>query len=94
MASERETLRLSVAGLNCAACSMKIERALAGLPGVVEATVDMAGGRISLSLMRRGSAADIVESVREVMASIEPGAAVLDGWDPEGNVVQFKQPNA
>ncbi|MDI9387897.1 MAG: heavy metal translocating P-type ATPase [Synergistota bacterium] len=83
MASERETLRLSVAGLNCAACSMKIERALAGLPGVVEATVDMAGGRISLSLMRRGSAADIVESVREVMASIEPGAAVLDGGVPK-----------
>lgn len=83
MASERETLRLSVAGLNCAACSVKIERALAGLPGVAAATVDMAGGRISLSLMRRGSAADIVESVREIMASIEPGAAVLDGGVPK-----------
>ncbi len=78
MASGQETLRLSVAGLNCAGCAMKIERALAGLPGVSSASVDIAGGRIRLSLAERGGTSDIVESVRRVVTSIEPGAAVSE----------------
>ena len=78
MNSGEEKIRLSVAGLNCAACSLRIERALYGLPGVTFAAVDMAEGRIRLSLSKRGRTAEILESVRKVVNSIEPGAAVLD----------------
>ena len=36
------TLRFEVSGLNCGACAARAERAMAGVPGVTSATVNLA----------------------------------------------------
>ena len=34
--------RLQISGMTCASCAMRVEKALAGVPGVTEATVNLA----------------------------------------------------
>ena len=43
-------LELGIEGMSCAACSSRLERALAKLPGVSEASVNLATRRASLDL--------------------------------------------
>ena len=38
-----ETISIGIGGMSCAACSARVERGLAALPGVLEATVNLAG---------------------------------------------------
>ena len=54
-------LSLPIAGMTCAACAGRVQRALGKLPGVVEATVNLATERAEL----RGTAAlpDLVAAV-------------------------------
>ncbi|HMW43552.1 MAG TPA: heavy metal-associated domain-containing protein, partial [Plasticicumulans sp.] len=42
------TLELPVAGMSCAACVRRVERALTAVPGVQQASVNLATGRASL----------------------------------------------
>ncbi|MEX2502953.1 MAG: heavy metal translocating P-type ATPase [Trueperaceae bacterium] len=46
-----ETLELSVTGMTCAACSARVERALAKLPGVLDANVNLATERAHLRVL-------------------------------------------
>lgn len=45
----REELTLPVAGMSCAACVSKVEKALKGLPGVEDATVSLAAGKAGVT---------------------------------------------
>src|SRR3972149_3905629 len=45
-----EELTVPVAGMTCAACVMTIEKALRGLPGVHDASVNLASGKASVRL--------------------------------------------
>ncbi|MBP0446431.1 copper-translocating P-type ATPase [Roseomonas sp. SSH11] len=47
-ASPTETTELAVEGMNCAACTGRVERALAALPGVEEAVVNLATRRATI----------------------------------------------
>src|SRR3990170_9006480 len=44
-ATRLRELTIPVAGMSCAACVNKVEKALKGLPGVREATVSLAAGK-------------------------------------------------
>ena len=41
-----ETLDLAIAGMSCASCVGRVERALAAVPGVLDASVNLATGRV------------------------------------------------
>ena len=70
------TLRLSLGGLNCAQCSVKIEKSVSELPGVSSASIDMITGGMKISLNGKDSAADVISRVRQIVEAIEPGVAV------------------
>ncbi|MDP1930647.1 MAG: heavy metal translocating P-type ATPase [Gammaproteobacteria bacterium] len=54
MAASKETrrtsLELNITGMNCASCVGRVEKALLGVPGVLEASVNLANGRATLKL--------------------------------------------
>ena len=61
----RETRELSIAGMTCATCALRVERALAAVPGVLRAEVNLASNRSSVE----GTAgvlrpADLIAAVR------------------------------
>ncbi|KSV75192.1 hypothetical protein N185_17585 [Sinorhizobium sp. GW3] len=43
-----ELVELTVGGMDCASCAMKIEKSLRALPGVVEANVSFGSGRATV----------------------------------------------
>ncbi len=63
----RSTLvSLSLAGLHCAGCTARVESALRGVPGVLEAQVELAGGRARVILDRaEAGIADLVAAVEK-----------------------------
>ena len=48
-----ETLRLAVEGMHCASCVRRIETAVAAVPGVRDASVNLATGRLTVRLAAR-----------------------------------------
>lgn len=42
-------LVLAVSGMTCGGCAGAVARALSAVPGVVEARVDLAGGRVTVT---------------------------------------------
>ena len=59
-----ETLDLSIAGMTCASCVARVEKALSGVPGVLEASVNMATERASVrALGGEGMAPALVAAV-------------------------------
>jgi Cu+-exporting ATPase len=46
-----EVLELGIAGMTCASCTRRVERALAAVPGVLEAAVNLASARATLRLL-------------------------------------------
>ena len=60
-----ETVTIPVSGMTCAACSSRVQRALAGRPGVEQAAVNLLLGSATITFdPRRGSASDLVDAVR------------------------------
>lgn len=61
-----ESIHLQVAGMSCASCVGSVERSVASVPGVVEATVNLATERASVRLAR-GTAlrADLQNAIEE-----------------------------
>ena len=56
----RQGVDLAIDGMTCATCVGRVERALAGVPGVLEATVNLATGRAHVLRVQRGaSSADL-----------------------------------
>lgn len=53
---------LAISGMTCGGCAGAVTRALSAVPGVVEARVDVAGGRATVTGTAR--AEDLIEAVQ------------------------------
>ena len=62
---EPRRLSLPVAGMSCASCTGRVERALAALPGARDVSVNLATGRASLTLSGDTPPTGVVEAIRE-----------------------------
>ncbi|MEQ8967088.1 MAG: heavy metal translocating P-type ATPase [Azospirillaceae bacterium] len=62
-----ESVRLSIGGMTCATCAGRVERALTAVPGVVEASVNLATETATVRVVGGGRVgrAPFVEAVRE-----------------------------
>ncbi len=67
---------LAVEGISCASCVMKIEKALLALPGVVEASVNLALGRVKVGYLQTrtdiGEVKRTIESTGYTVISLAP----------------------
>jgi Cu+-exporting ATPase len=67
---------LSVEGISCASCVLKIEKALLALPGVVEASVNLALGRVKVGYLQTrtdiGEVKRTIESTGYKVISLAP----------------------
>src|SRR5207302_6272180 len=59
-----ESVRLRIAGMHCASCVSRVEAALASVPGVAGAAVNLATMRAEVRLARPVEAAALLEAVR------------------------------
>ncbi|MDV7144469.1 heavy metal translocating P-type ATPase [Tropicimonas sp. TH_r6] len=78
--STSDTLFLNIDGMACAACSGRVERALKAMPGVAEASVNLAGESAKVRFEAEADAGDLVATldmagyparVREAVFSVE-----------------------
>jgi len=84
-AATTESLRLDIAGMTCASCSGRVERALNKVPGVVTASVNLATEQAAVALVPGTDPAALVQAVEAAgyAASIrEPDAR--DAPPPSG----------
>jgi copper chaperone CopZ len=67
MASEQPTriVRLRVAGMGCEGCVTSVRQALAGVPGVVRAEVDLEGGTAEVEAAAATDPQALVQAVDE-----------------------------
>lgn len=73
-------LAVPIAGMHCASCTGRVERALAALPGVSEVGVNLATGRATLSLADPGAAASIAEAIARTGFAV-PETTTIIGVD-------------
>jgi Cu+-exporting ATPase len=59
-----DSIRLRIAGMHCASCVSRVESALASVPGVTEAAVNLATMRAEVQLSRPVEASTLAEAVR------------------------------
>jgi Cu+-exporting ATPase len=64
--------RIHVTGMSCASCVARVEQALAGVPGVVSASVNLASEKATVEYLEGTQLADLRRAVKE--AGYEPGA--------------------
>ncbi|WP_186185322.1 heavy-metal-associated domain-containing protein, partial [Burkholderia gladioli] len=62
-ASAAAPIELDIAGMTCASCSSRVEKALAQVPGVSRASVNLATERASISVEDSVSATQLVAAV-------------------------------
>jgi copper ion binding protein len=72
-----EPIDLPVSGKTCASCVMRVEKALGKVPGVAEATVNLATERAFIRADASVSAADLAAAVREAGYEVETSDAAL-----------------
>ncbi|HSJ81360.1 MAG TPA: heavy metal translocating P-type ATPase, partial [Thiobacillus sp.] len=58
-----ESLTLGITGMTCASCSSRVEKALARVPGVLEASVNLATEQATVKLTQGTSAATLIAAV-------------------------------
>lgn len=72
------SVRLSVGGMHCAACSTRIERVIGKLPGVESAEINLASAEMRLSFNpQRITLNEILDRVRALGFTVEPPATRL-----------------
>jgi len=69
------TVELPIRGMSCASCVARIESALAGQPGVVQATVNLATERASIRFEDGATPRTLVEAIRDLGYEV-PGETV------------------
>lgn len=80
---------LNVSGMTCASCVGRVEKALKNVPGVVDASVNLASGRAHVNLARSGpTASDLTNAV--VNAGYEATVAVDRKADAQKRERQLK----
>ncbi len=76
------TIRLSIHGLTCASCVGRVERALRDVPGVADATVNLATERAEISLggpVERSSLVEAVEKAGYGVMDLPPIELAVEG---------------
>jgi P-type Cu+ transporter len=74
-----ETVELVLEGMHCASCVGRIERALAAVPGVLEASVNLATGQASVRFLRHAATpADLVRAVEAAGYRAQPARREKD----------------
>ena len=58
-----ESITLDISGMTCASCSSRVEKALAKVPGVIEASVNLATEQASVKRVQGTSAAALIAAV-------------------------------
>ncbi|WP_205189631.1 heavy metal translocating P-type ATPase, partial [Burkholderia sp. LMG 13014] len=58
-----QTIELSVDGMHCGGCTGRVQRALAAVPGVVDATVDLDGHSATVTAQETIDAAQLVDAI-------------------------------
>jgi len=80
-AAAHDRWRLPIQGMTCAGCAQRVEQALAGVPGVTRAEVNLASERAAVeTLAGRVRAADLIAAVRRAGydASVDDGDAAAE----------------
>ncbi|WP_435258280.1 heavy metal translocating P-type ATPase [Thioclava sp. FR2] len=73
----RESVSLPIEGMTCASCVGRVERALRAVPGVVNATVNLATERAEVSLGEPVARADLIRAVEDVGYTVTTSAVEL-----------------
>ncbi|MEL7116241.1 MAG: heavy metal translocating P-type ATPase, partial [Pseudomonadota bacterium] len=73
-----------ISGMHCASCVSRVEKAIAGVPGVSTAAVNLASGTAHVTFAGRAETTPLVEAVRQVGFGVE---APSDG-DVHGDEAQ------
>ncbi|MDO9219380.1 MAG: copper ion binding protein, partial [Thiobacillus sp.] len=58
-----ETCTLDISGMTCASCSARVEKALSKVPGVLDASVNLATEQATIKLVKGNSAAMLIAAV-------------------------------
>lgn len=70
---EEARISLSVTGMTCAACARRVERALNKVPGVIQATVNLASEKATVQFDgRTADVGQLVESIRKAGYGVAP----------------------
>lgn len=72
-----ETISLPIEGMTCASCVGRVERALKGVPGVVDASVNLATERADVRLVAPVPRATLVHAVEDVGYSVRAATVEL-----------------
>jgi Cu+-exporting ATPase len=86
-----ETLTLAISGMTCASCSARVEKALNKVPGVLEASVNLATEQATVKVALGTSAAALIAAVERAgygaqlplpsgAAEVAPRRALPDWW--------------
>jgi len=78
-----DRIELSVAGMTCASCVGRVERALGKVPGVTAASVNLASERAQVHVLRGVSAAALIAAIERAGYEAKPVAAAGDLLDAE-----------
>ncbi|MBN3784178.1 copper ion binding protein, partial [Burkholderia sp. Ac-20345] len=73
------TIELSVDGMHCGGCTGRVQRALAAVPGVVDATVDLDAHAATVTAQETVEAAQLVEAASAAGYRAAVRAPVLEG---------------
>jgi Cu+-exporting ATPase len=84
-------LRLAVQDMTCASCVGRVEKALRQVPGVIEASVNLATESASVTMAGAGDAAALVAAVRAAgygaRSEVDARTAVAEPWLGDGRRV-------
>ncbi len=97
-----ESLTLNIAGMTCASCSARVEKALGNVPGVLNARVNLATEQAAVEAVRGTSAAALIAAVERAgygaqlpqAASASPAAPLraLPDWWPVALAIALSLP--
>ncbi|TQF00450.1 MAG: copper ion binding protein, partial [Spiribacter salinus] len=73
-----KTLNLEVTGLTCGSCVRRVETVLQALPGVADATVNLATARAELTLNADAEASDVASQAATALAEAGYPAATTE----------------
>jgi P-type Cu+ transporter len=76
-----DAVELEITGMHCASCVTRVERALAGVPGVRAAGVNLATGRAFVTRARPLEPGPLVDAVRRAGFDARPAAGPLAAAD-------------
>ncbi|MCB5363084.1 copper-translocating P-type ATPase [Pusillimonas sp. CC-YST705] len=84
--SEASHVSLLVSGMSCASCVGRVERALVGLPGVAQANVNLATGKVDVRFEGTADAAAALAAVKKVGYE-----AILDEREAQDRLAKQQQ---